>query len=136
MKLDTAQAPERRGRGALPLAAAAQRLRRPPGRPRKLTVRSAEAQQGRAPLSGPNGSQGYGAAVPAVCPVSPRLLDLPSAATYLGLSPWTIRDLEAAGVLARVRVPLPNGGELRKLLFDRVDLDRLITVWKDPVSPA
>jgi len=43
---------------------------------------------------------------------------------------WTIRDLEAAGVLRRVRIPLPNRGELRKLLFDRADLDRLVDAWK------
>lgn len=70
--------------------------------------------------------------MPALCPISPRLLDLTTAAGYLGVSPWTVRDLETAGVLPRVRVPLPNGGELRKLLFDRDDLDRLITAWKDP----
>jgi len=58
-------------------------------------------------------------------------LDLPSTASYLGLSAWTIRDLEAAGVFPRVRVPLPRGGELRKLLFDREDLDRLVTSWKE-----
>jgi hypothetical protein len=63
--------------------------------------------------------------------ITPRLLDLEAAATYLSVSPWTIRDLEAKGVLPRVRVPLPNGGELRKLLFDKADLDRLIEQWKD-----
>jgi len=63
------------------------------------------------------------------CP--PRLLDVDTAAAYLGVSNWTIRDLDAAGVLPRVRVPLPSGGELRRLLFDRADLDRLIDVWKD-----
>jgi hypothetical protein len=46
------------------------------------------------------------------------------------LSPRLL-DLEAAGVLPRVRVPLPDRRELRKLLFDRADLDRLIDVWKD-----
>jgi hypothetical protein len=45
-----------------------------------------------------------------------------------------VRDLEAAGVLKRVRVPLPNGGELRKVLLDREDLDQLITRWKDLTS--
>ncbi len=60
----------------------------------------------------------------------PRLLDLARTAGYLGVSRWTVRDLEAAGVLARVRVPLPNG-ELRKLLFDRADIDKLIECWKD-----
>lgn len=64
-------------------------------------------------------------------PVLPRLLDLHTASTYLGLSEWTVRDLEQSGVLARVRIPLPHAGELRKLLFDRTDLDRLIDGWKD-----
>jgi hypothetical protein len=65
-----------------------------------------------------------------VASMPPRLLDLDATAAYLGVSPWTVRDLEAAGVLHRLRVPLPNG-ELRKLLFDREDLDRLIAGWKD-----
>jgi hypothetical protein len=34
-------------------------------------------------------------------------------------------------VLRRVRIPLPDGRELRKLLFDREDLDRLIEAWKE-----
>ncbi len=63
--------------------------------------------------------------------IAPRLLDLEATASYLGVSPWTVRDLEAAGVLKRVSVPLPGGRELRKLLFDRADLDRLIEAWKD-----
>jgi hypothetical protein len=64
--------------------------------------------------------------VPALCP---RLVDLEGAAGYLSVSPWTIRDLEAAGTLRRVRIPLGRG-ELRKLLFDRQDLDRLVDAWK------
>ncbi len=63
--------------------------------------------------------------------VQPRLLDLHGAAAYLGVSGWTVRDLEHAGILARIRVPLPDGGELRKLLFDRADLDHLIERWKE-----
>jgi hypothetical protein len=63
--------------------------------------------------------------------IIPRLFNLDTAAAYLSMSPWTIRDLEAAGVLPRVRVPLPQGGELRKLLFDKADLDRLIGAWKE-----
>jgi len=43
--------------------------------------------------------------VQSVTPIAPRLLDLDAAATYLGVSPWTVRDLEAAGVLKRVRMP-------------------------------
>ena len=66
-----------------------------------------------------------------MAPIPPRLLDLDGAASYLAVSPWTVRDLEAAGTLNRVRIPLANGGELRKLLFDREDLDRLVEKWKD-----
>ena len=66
-----------------------------------------------------------------VVPVSPRLLDLHTAAAYLGVSEWTIRNLEASGTIPRIRIPLPHAGELRKLLFDRADLDHLIDGWKD-----
>jgi len=59
-----------------------------------------------------------------------RLLALREAAVYVGLSTWTVRTLEANGTLRRVRVPLPDGGELRKLLFDVNDLDRAIAAWK------
>src|SRR5262249_38620238 len=64
-------------------------------------------------------------------PVVPRLLDLHAAAAYLALSPFTIRELEAKGVMLRVRIPLPGHQEVRKLLFDRTDLDRLIESWKE-----
>ena len=97
-----------------PLAAASQRLRGRPGRPRT------RPEQLPAPVI----------QVAAVAPVAPRLLDLGGAASYLAVSDWTVRDLEAAGVLHRVRIPLPKGGELRKVLFDRLDLDRLVEAWK------
>ena len=63
---------------------------------------------------------------------------------------WSVRELEWSGVLRRVRVPLPtgrgwsrkrgepppaDGGELRKLLFDKDDLDRLVELWKDHARP-
>jgi excisionase family DNA binding protein len=48
-----------------------------------------------------------------------RLLTLPEAATYLGLSTWTVRDLTWKGRLPVVRIT-------RKLLFDLRDLDALI----------
>jgi hypothetical protein len=92
----------------LPLAAAQRRLGKS-GRPRKPALYQ--------PLQ--------------VSACVPRLLNLDAAAVYLGVSPWTVRDLDGAGVLPRVRVPLPHGGELRRLLFDREDLDRLIESWKD-----
>lgn len=92
----------------LPLAAAAERLRGKPGRPRKQP----------APQADP----------PAL---SPRLLDLADAAVFLSVSSWTLRDLLANGTISRVRVPLPGGGGLRKILVDRQDLERVIEVWKD-----
>jgi hypothetical protein len=155
--------------GRLPLAAAAQRLRRRPGRPRKRPTESIEStgpySAPRPPAAhsvvgvanpGPAGNGASNAPVDGDCgstvatarrppvdfqaplvPLSARLLDLPTAAAYLGVLLWAIRDLEAAGTLNRVRVPLPpdrrgrrRGGELRKLLYDRADLDRLIDMWK------
>ncbi|MBI3007564.1 MAG: hypothetical protein HYY53_04605 [candidate division NC10 bacterium] len=76
-----------------------------------------------------NGDSDGGALAPPA--IAPRLLDLQRTAAYLGVSPWTVRDLEAGGILRRVRVPLPGNGELRKLLFDRADLDRLVETWKE-----
>jgi hypothetical protein len=90
--------------GPRPLAAAAARLRRPPGRPR------------RPPAAAPPGSGHAESAEPGWPPAAgpsalvPRLLDLRAAAAYLGVSPWTVRDLEAAGTLCRVRVPRRTTG--------------------------
>jgi hypothetical protein len=70
--------------------------------------------------------------VPALCPVTPRLLNVDGTAEYLAVSTWTVRDLEAGGHLPRVRLPLPGGKDIRKLLYDRADLDRLIERSKDP----
>ena len=103
---------------AAPLAGASESLRDVPGFPRR---------RGR-PRTREHDERGAAGAHSSV-PVASRLLDVVVAAAYLGVSPWTIRDLEAAGTLKRVRVPL-RGGELRKLLFDRADLDRLIEMWK------
>ena len=110
----------------LPLAAASQRLRGKPGRPRKAEsghitgTPDAEARM--------NGGLKRGALAPQA--IAPRLLDLQATAAYLGVSTWTVRDLETAGVLKRVSIPLPGNRDLRKLLFDKTDLDRLIEAWK------
>ena len=55
-----------------------------------------------------------------------RLLDVPAAAAYLGLSTWTVRDLIACGKLPRVRI-----GALRVVRVDREDLDRLVERSKE-----
>src|SRR3989442_15640052 len=123
------------------LAAAADRLRAVPGFPRR-PGRPRQPESGHVPGTSSSGGRvngGRDGGAPDSPSLAPRLLDLRTTAAYLSVSDWTVRDLEAAGVLARVRVPLPRGGELRKLLFDRADLDRLIGVWKDPaphVEPA
>ena len=116
-------------RRRLPLAAASMRLRQKPGRPRKEVTgsitpdKASDGERGRDP--------GRRAVVyEAVGHIPPRLLDLKAAASYLGVSPWTIRDLEANGTLRRISIPLGAGRDLRKLLFDRQDLDQLVDSWK------
>lgn len=54
-----------------------------------------------------------------------RLLGVEEAAAYLSLSVWTIREMEWRGDLRRVRLP-----RIRRLLFDRADLDRLVEEGK------
>ena len=92
----------------LPLAAAQARLRHP-GRPLKSSAPTEVAER---------------AAQVAGC-LPPRLLDRTQAAAYLGISIWSLIDLEAAGHLARVRI-----GDLRCVRYDRADLDRLIEASK------
>jgi hypothetical protein len=52
------------------------------------------------------------------------------AAKYLGLSEWMVRALEAKGIINRVRIPLPDHGEVKRVLFDRQELDALVEAWK------
>jgi excisionase family DNA binding protein len=58
-------------------------------------------------------------------PPDRRLCGLHEAAAYLAVSPWTLRELVWAGQLRRVRLP-----RVRRLLFDRRDLDALIDTSK------
>ena len=103
---------------------------RPRGRPRKAV------ENGHSPGTPSDGSRlntgEAGSALSApIAPIGPRLLDLHSAATYMGISEWSVRNLEAQGVIPRVRIPLPNHGEMRKILFCKDDLDALIDKWRD-----
>lgn len=83
-------------------------------------------------------------AVPALCPdQGPALLALPAAAAFLGVPPWTLREWVTAGVVPRVRVPLPvtakrRGGEYRRILIARATLVALVTRWaaEAPQEPA
>lgn len=120
-------------RPPLPLSAASARLRGKPGRPR-VTPAPSPPSPGHTPGTLPPQTR-INSGPPARPPAAqasalPRLLDLGGAAAYLSVSPWTIRDMLSAGTLSRVLVPGGNGRELRKLLFDRADLDRLVDTWK------
>jgi excisionase family DNA binding protein len=59
-----------------------------------------------------------------------RLMSLHGAADYLGVSYWTLRDLVNAGTIPRVRLPIGGTRDLRRVLVDREDLDRLIVTSK------
>jgi hypothetical protein len=98
----------------LPLAAAAVRLRGKPGRPRKA-----------------HPADPIAAIAVAAAGLPPRLLDVEAAARYLSISSWTVRDLYASGRLPRVRFPLGGDRELRRLLFDVRDLDKLIEAARE-----
>jgi excisionase family DNA binding protein len=59
--------------------------------------------------------------------LAPRLLSQKEAASYLGISYWTLRDLLFRNEIPYVRVK-------RRLLVDRLDLDGYITRCKNPVG--
>jgi hypothetical protein len=66
--------------------------------------------------------------------LEPRLLNAHGAARYLGVSYWSIRDWAMSGRLRTVTLPPLQRREgdprppkaLRRLLFDRSDLDRFV----------
>ena len=174
----------------LPLAAAAQRLRRRPGRPRKQPLNPNESEvpatalrtwvpssgvaNPRSPsspasgaaiprprdhtvtVSGPRKSQVRRRAAPAFGPgmnlpsvpvrrlgglgtaALPRLLPLPAAAWYLGISLFSLRDVVKSGGLRPVPVPLPPDrrgrrpdGPHRKNQFDVRDRQKKVEAWKE-----
>lgn len=134
-----------RGRVPVDLSAAAARLRENPpagfpgknGRPRTRPIEASVTGTLRAQapaktrMNSGHGARAQALQTPVPPALTPRLLGLAAAAEYLGMAPWTVRELEWRGVIARVRVPLPGGRALRKILFDRDELDRLIAQWKE-----
>ena len=54
-----------------------------------------------------------------------RLLTLKQAASELGVSVWTLRDLIGSGKLRAVQPP-----GIRRIWLDRRDLERAIEAWK------
>lgn len=63
-----------------------------------------------------------------------RLMDLRTAAAYLGCSYWTLRDLVLNGHIPAVRITSPrarDGRVMRRILIDSRDLERLIERRKE-----
>lgn len=93
----------------LALAAAQERLRKP-GRPRKASLDQQAAS--------------------AVSTEAKRLLGVRAVAVYLGIGVRKVHDLRAAGHLRPVKLPLASGDDLRRLLFDKMDVDAFINLNK------
>jgi predicted site-specific integrase-resolvase len=77
-------------------------------------------------------------------PEGARLLNLYEAATYTGLSYWTVRDYVTDGVIPVVKLPCgrqrtragvvarkAGDTSARKILIDKKDLDQLIEAHKE-----
>ena len=113
----------------LPLATASQRLRGRPGRPRTKPSgdnsgdsRDLERTQVRVPPTRPAArTQDY----PSCAPPGARLVTRQQAAEYLNLSLDMIDRLTQQGDLRRVQLTLGDR-TVRKVLYDRADLDRLV----------
>lgn len=116
----------------LPLAAAALRLRGKPGRPRKHpkpgTVEAQSAGKSTKIVDVFAGAHDGPSRAP--ISVAPAVLALGDASLYLGVSIDTIEALEAGGQIKRLRVQMPGGKELRKVLYLRADLDALAAGWR------
>ena len=113
----------------LPLANASQRLRGRPGRPRTKPrgdnpgdSHEPARTQMRVPPARPAARTQDS---PSCAPPGPRLLTRQQAADYLNLSPDMLDRLTQQGELPRVQLLLGNRN-VRKVLYDRPDLDRLV----------
>jgi len=130
-----------------PLAKASARLRVAPpagmpgrpGRPRKalepghtsghtVSEAAASADSTREKTPSARGTQARQAG--ALAPLTPRLLGLRDAGTYLGgISAWAVRQLVASGRLTPVRAELAPGRPLHRLLLDVRELDAVADSW-------
>jgi excisionase family DNA binding protein len=113
----------------LPLATASQRLRGRPGRPRTKPCgdnpgdnRELARTQVRVPPARPAARPQDS---PSWAPAGPRLVTRQQAAAYLSLSLDIIDRLTQQGELRRVQLTLGDR-PVRRVLFDRADLDRLV----------
>lgn len=124
-----------------PLAAASLRLRGRPGRPRKDG--GPPPREGRGvPNPGPPLAPATRAeihnpvaeSVAVLAPLQPRLLALEAAAGYLGVSIYVAKEVAVAARVSIPAAPDRRGrradGRLRRLLYDREELDRLVETWR------
>ena len=61
---------------------------------------------------------------------SPQLIDTKTAAALLGISVWTVRRLIDSGALPTVKIPATQGRDVRRILIDRTDIERVVQTWK------
>ncbi len=67
--------------------------------------------------------------------IRPACFDLKAAGIYLGgLHSSTVRGFIDVGILDRVKIVLPNGKEVRRVLVTRASLDHLVATSTDPGS--
>ena len=117
----------------LPLAAAAVRLRGEPGRPsRKGTGRAQDSAATRVNGGLPSGTHDSESGRPERqrAPINQRrLLGVKETADYLSIGEDGVREMAASptGLLKRARVEIPGN---TRVLFDREELDRLVTGWR------
>ena len=119
----------------LPLAQASRRLRGRPGRPRKTPCGDSSGDSREPRRMEVREMAAHPAArtqdSPSCAPPGPRLLTRQQAADYLNLSSDMLDRLTQQGELPRVQFALGNRN-VRKVLYDRADLDRLVELSRVP----
>ncbi len=118
--------------GSPPLAQASERLRDKPGFPKRPGRPRVHPEHGHVPVTSPSRTRMDSGPEPrplvpqaSVPVVLPRLLGVREAGAYLGISPFTIRNMVRDGRLPVVHVP-----GLTRVLLDIKDLDGLVDAWK------
>ena len=114
-----------------PLAAASARLRGKPGRPRRGTDGAHDNDGARVNAGFRDGTQDKESGRPTrqKAPINQRrVLGVDETADYLSIGPDTVREL-ATSRLSAARVVIPGN---TRVLFDREELDRLVTGWRSP----
>lgn len=116
-----------------PLAAAARRLRRPPGRPRTVTGGAPRGETIQGASSNTAVDAAERADFAATLPASRwgRGLPLMAASAYSGIPVRRLWALIAAGRLPVIRIP-----GMRAVLLDRADLDALLEHHKRGFEPV